>query len=87
MNRSEPTCDLTVAPSLAVGNKVEARFRGDSEWFAGKVAGINSDGSVHVRYEDGDDESAVLREHVRSTEQVRCKPRLPLHIVRILLTI
>ena len=50
---------------LATGTKVKARWRGGKDWFAGKVAGINDDGTYFITYEIGGNEEAVSRELIR----------------------
>jgi len=52
--------------ALAVGAAVEARFCGDVEWFAGKIDGVNEDGSYVVAYDDGDREERVAPVLVRA---------------------
>ncbi|CAB1107264.1 unnamed protein product [Ectocarpus sp. CCAP 1310/34] len=53
---------------LAVGDKVEARFRGGSRWFKATVEGKNRDGTFSLSYDDGDFETAVERDHIRKVE-------------------
>jgi hypothetical protein len=50
------------------GQKVEARFRGRSKWFKGKVLRANRDGTYDVEYEDGDRETDVNAELIRALE-------------------
>ena len=54
------------AEALAVGAAVEARFRGDVEWFPGKIDGVNEDGTYVVAYDDGDREENVNPALVRA---------------------
>jgi hypothetical protein len=51
---------------LAVGDEVEARFNGGTEWFPGVITGIHGDGSVSIDYDDGDQESSVSALLVRA---------------------
>ncbi|CAM9136941.1 unnamed protein product, partial [Ectocarpus fasciculatus] len=53
---------------LAVGDKVEARFRGGSRWFKATVEGKNRDGTFSLSYDDGDFETAVERDFIRKIE-------------------
>ncbi|CBJ31683.1 conserved unknown protein [Ectocarpus siliculosus] len=53
---------------LAVGDKVEARFRAGSRWFKATVEGKNRDGTFSLSYDDGDFETAVERDHIRKVE-------------------
>lgn len=57
--------------AFAPGDVVEAKYRGKA-WYVGKVAGCNQDGTFHIAYDDGDEEKAVVGEHVRA---VNDKPR------------
>ena len=41
------------------GDKVEARYRGKSQWFKGVIGKENSDGTYVVNYDDGDTEKCV----------------------------
>jgi chloramphenicol 3-O-phosphotransferase len=54
--------------SLEVGDKVEARFRGRSKWFKGTILKAHRDGTFDVKYEDGDKETNVDAELIRSLE-------------------
>ena len=53
------------AESLHVGDRVEAKFKGGSKWFSGKIVSVNRDGSYDVRYDDGDEERRVPRDSIR----------------------
>jgi hypothetical protein len=50
---------------LEVGQAIEARFGGASQWHAGKVSKRNVDGSLSIAYNDGDHEDYVPRFRVR----------------------
>ena len=49
---------------FAVGARVEARYGGEAEWFAGTITAI-MDGTYDIVYEDGDTEEGVPPELVR----------------------
>ncbi|CAM9578665.1 unnamed protein product [Choristocarpus tenellus] len=55
------------------GEKVEARFRGKSKWFRGKVTRENADGTLDIRYDDGDEEKRVETHLVRQLENLNTK--------------
>ena len=61
------------AEALAVGAAVEARFRGDVEWFPGKIDGVNEDGTYVVAYDDGDREENVNPALVRAAAKPAAK--------------
>jgi len=61
------------AEALAVGAAVEARFRGDVEWFAGTIDGVNEDGSYAIAYDDGDREERVPPALVRAAAKPAAK--------------
>ena len=44
---------------IAEGSKVEARFRGRSRYYPGKVLNVHRDGSFDIRYDDGESERMV----------------------------
>ena len=60
----------TLAADLASN---EARFRGDVEWFPGKVDGVNEDGTYAVAYDDGDREENVNPAFVRAAPKPAAK--------------
>lgn len=45
--------------TLRIGDVVEARYRGMSRWYKGKIFRVNSDGTFDIRYVDGDKECGV----------------------------
>ena len=49
-----------------VGDDVEARYRGGHKWYEGVIRGVNNDGTVDIRYKDGDSERDVEPSFVRS---------------------
>jgi len=56
---------MSKADIFEEGDKVEARFRGRSKWFPGRIKRINRDGSYDIKYEDGDTEEGVDPSMVR----------------------
>ena len=53
-------------PSLQVGLEVEARFKGASSFYPGRIETLNTDGTVDIAYDDGDRESGVPKEFIRN---------------------
>ena len=49
----------------AVGQRVEANFEGEGEWFAGVVDKVE-DGRYDITYDDGDEEFGVEAARVRA---------------------
>merc|ERR1712100_602174 len=47
------------------GDKVEARYGGESKWYKGKISTVNRDGTYDVLYEDGDKERKVKKSLIR----------------------
>jgi hypothetical protein len=45
--------------------QVEAKYRGGSKWFQGKVTKENRDGTFNIRYDDGDEEAGIGAAMVR----------------------
>ena len=52
-NEDEPASE-PASPKFAVGDKVEARFKGGENWYAGSVTNIDVNNNYDVRYDDGD---------------------------------
>ena len=52
-------------PEFAVGQRVEANFEGEGEWFAGVVDKVE-DGRYDITYDDGDEEFGVEAARVRA---------------------
>ena len=48
-----------------VGDKVEARYRGRSKYYPGKISRVHSDGTFDIDYDDGEQETRVLEEYVK----------------------
>ena len=53
------------AASLDVGTAIEARYLGDDEWYAGKIAAVNDSGTFDILYDDDDKEADVLKGFIR----------------------
>ena len=71
MQKSPPRspCSRSRSPrgrKLREGDKCEARFRGKSsaKMYPGKVTRIHGDGSIDVRYDDGDSDRNLKPSHV-----------------------
>ena len=60
-----PPAPAAEAPAFAVGQRVEANFEGEGEWFAGVVDKVE-DGRYDITYDDGDEEFGVEAERVRA---------------------
>jgi hypothetical protein len=67
---------------FSVGEKVQARFGGDDNWYEGSIVAV-ADGSTcsgtlvtyAVQYENGDFESSVPVEFIRTIEKTACKEK------------
>ena len=53
---------------LHVGTRIKARWQGGDEYHAGRVAGLNMDGTYRVDYADGSFEESVARELMEVVE-------------------
>ena len=56
--------------SVAVGDKVDALWPADGEYYPAKVRAINEDGTIALDYADGD------RRNDATTSELRCKKPL-----------
>ncbi|KAJ1453684.1 hypothetical protein M885DRAFT_273210 [Pelagophyceae sp. CCMP2097] len=65
-----PAAAAPAAPAndLAVGDAVEARYRGKAKFYAGRIRAVGGDGTYSVDYEDGEEEAGVARELIRKQE-------------------
>ena len=45
-------------------DKVEARYRGGSTWYPGKISAINDDGTYSIKYDDGHQEKKVDSQYI-----------------------
>ena len=52
---------------LREGDKIEARYRGRSRYYPGRIARDRGDGSYDVDYDDGEKETRVLEELIKKT--------------------
>merc|ERR1711968_270096 len=53
---------------LEEGMKVEARYRGKSRYYPGKIRRVNRDGTFDIDYDDGDSDKGLPEEMIRSLE-------------------
>jgi len=51
---------------LEAGSIVEARYRGKSRYFPGKISRVCSDGTMDILYNDGEKEFGVSSEYIRT---------------------
>ncbi|KAK7238987.1 cytidine deaminase [Aureococcus anophagefferens] len=51
--------------SFRMGEAIEAKFKGGSAYFKGKIVSANPDGTYDIRYDDGDEERAVAGHKIR----------------------
>ena len=54
---------------LEEGMKVEARYRGASRYYPGKISRDNRDGTYDINYDDGDREMGVREELIKALNQ------------------
>ena len=59
---------VIVPPSLKVGDAVEARYRGESNFFPGKIIQKHPNGSYDILYDDGDQEKGVSGDLIRAID-------------------
>eukprot|EP01041_Mallomonas_annulata_P000208 gene208-376_t len=59
--------DLDGSSQLVEGMRVEARYRGKTMHYPGRIARDNMDGTYAIAYDDGERETAVHRDLIRST--------------------
>ena len=52
-------------PALKVGLVIEARYEGGAKFLAGKIKGVNPDGTYEVEYQNGDVEQDVKKRLIR----------------------
>ena len=73
-------CKGIALDPLQEGSAVEGRYvhgEGGKQWFQGKIAAINSNGTFAVSYDDGDYEASVRRENIRTeADKERANPQL-----------
>ncbi|CAM9167814.1 unnamed protein product, partial [Phaeothamnion confervicola] len=56
------------AGDLAVGDRIEANYKGRGRWYGGRVARCRLDGSYDIDYNDGEKEERVARALIRFRE-------------------
>ena len=61
---SNAAAPSAVSETFAVGDVVEANYRGEGHWYPGKIASLDS-GSYEIAYDDGESESGVSSANVR----------------------
>ena len=59
-----PSNAAASSETFAVGDVVEANYRGEGHWYPGKIASLDS-GSYEIAYDDGESESGVSSANVR----------------------
>lgn len=52
-------------PVFRVGLEVDARYKGASSYYPGRIETVNRDGTFDIAYADGDHEKGVRKEHIR----------------------
>merc|ERR1711988_1039262 len=50
---------------MGEGMKVEARYRGRSRYFPGKIRRDNRDGTFDIDYDDGEKELGVIEDYIK----------------------
>ncbi len=60
--------DSSPRTRLRVGDRVEGNFRGRGKFFPGKIVQVSSNGRYDIRYDDGDEDRDVARDHIRQME-------------------
>ncbi|GMI15676.1 hypothetical protein TrVE_jg4, partial [Triparma verrucosa] len=68
-SRSRGRDDSDAGDGIVEGDKVEARYRGKSKWYAGKVARVRSNGTMDIHYDDGERELGVDPSFVRAIKK------------------
>ena len=61
--------DSLPEPCESVGESIEARYRGRSKYYPGKIGRVHSDGTFDIDYDDGEKERGVQRHLIRSMER------------------
>ncbi|GMH99375.1 hypothetical protein TrVE_jg13350, partial [Triparma verrucosa] len=68
-SRSRGRDDSDAGDGIGEGDMVEARYRGKSKWYAGKVARVRSNGTMDIHYDDGEKELGVDPSFVRAVKK------------------
>ena len=78
-------------PLIEVGTPVEAKFRGNKQWYKGRISRVH--GTVHdaetyydIAYDDGDVDVHVPRHHVR-VEEEQVSHQLHTHTLCLILSL
>lgn len=58
--------DSDLGTKHRVGDDVEARYKRGRKWYQGIIRAVNRNGTYHVRYKDGDEESDVEAAMIRA---------------------
>jgi hypothetical protein len=66
--RSPSPSQETTYEEIAIGTKIEARYKGGSKWFQGRITNKQSDNTYDIIYSDGDFEENVKRHMIRKKE-------------------
>jgi len=56
---------IATVPKFAVGAIIEARWKGGSKYYRGKIVKVNPDGTYAIHHDDGDKASSVVAAHIR----------------------
>jgi len=65
---ASPEREPAPAAEFAVGTRVEARFNGSEAYYPGKIFAAHPDGTVYVRFDDGDEQDNVPAADVRKAD-------------------
>jgi len=63
--------DTEDEPGLSKGDRVEARYKGGSKYYKGRISRVNRDGTYDIKYDDGDAEFMVRKSSIKSLERAR----------------
>jgi hypothetical protein len=61
----KPPGEVRLIPRYKMGDKVEARYRGGTEWFAATIVGVTRANKYHLEYEDGQGEQDAPYSSIR----------------------
>eukprot|EP00968_Pinguiococcus_pyrenoidosus_P023940 scaffold4101_cov267-Pinguiococcus_pyrenoidosus.AAC.11 len=65
LRRRRARRSMSETPLYEEGDKVEARYRGRSRYFAGQISRVNDDGTFDIDYDDGEKEERVATGLIR----------------------
>jgi signal recognition particle receptor subunit beta len=72
---SAQSLPVPTGPSVAVGSRVEVKYRGGTgNWYKGKVGSLNGGATFNVDYDDGEKEAGVKLEHLKLLDEATGKP-------------